>query len=274
MDLWLEDLRSEFDRAFLVDWSQHIRQLNVDLKLSGSDLLVETPRPPEFFWGDLEALQPSQWVAVVSLNPQVYSAKDEAWYQQQDWTPQAYWDYLNRRDLKGFREADYYYTRFARPLVKLAGPALGIVDPVSDEVTILMRRMALFEILPYASRTYVPRPDIASSLVVSDMGCAIAQQAALGAIKHRRPAAVLINGSDAVHVFAAVHQVVWTEQRYPSESNAPKSLRHWEAAYESDTGTVPVFGFPQLRGQSSHNSDVEIQQLASRIAEVVRGRGA
>lgn len=198
------------------------------------------------------------------------SEENEDWYRQQAWDPQSYWDYLNRRDLRGFAEADYYYARFARPLVKLAGAALvGIADPVSNEVAILMRRLALFEILPYASKTYVPRPQDAASMARSDIGCLIAQDAALGAIGHRRPAAVLVNGNDAVHVWKAVHGTEWTELRYRSGTNVAKNLRHWEAWFPSGTHSIPVFGFPQLRTRSSHNSNVEVSQLATRIAEVI-----
>ena len=214
----------------------------------------------------------------MSLNPQLNGAKWDEWYAAQQWDAQSYWDYLNRRDLRSdldgraFQATDYYYPRFARALVTLTGAALGIPDPYSDEVAIAMRRMAFFEILPYASKSYVPRPADAVRLVRTDVGCQMATSAALGAIEHRQPAVVLVNGSDAVHVFEAVHGVAWAEHRYPSASSArPKTVRHFESVLTFPGHSVPVFGFPQLRGMSSHNSNAEVAQLAARIAEVVLG---
>ena len=132
-----------------------------------------------------------------------------------------------------------------------------------------MHRMAFFEILPYASKGYVPRPDTAAEMVLTDPGCQIASQAALGAIEHRRPAAVLVNGNDAVHVFQAVHQIAWTERSYKSRWDSAKTLHHSEGSLTYSGASIPVFGFPQ-RSRSSHNAYVEVDQMGERIAEVVR----
>jgi len=274
VEAWLDELRRDFDDALTRDWRSHVRALNVELGLIGSDALVELDRPPEYFWGDLDALVPGAWVAVVSLNPQITGAEWDEWYDRQRWDAQGYWDYLNRRDLREgldgtpFEPRDYYYARFARPLVKLAGAALRIADPVADEVAIAMRRMAFFEILPFPSKSYVPRPEQAARLAREDPGCLTATRAALGAIRERSPAVVLVNGGDAVHVFGAVHGVQWREMRYASTSRPSKTLRHFEGEIVVGSARVPLIGFPQLRGMSSHNSNPEIEQLAARVAEV------
>lgn len=275
MEPWLDELRRDFDDAFTRDWRLHVRALNTELGLTGSHALVELDRPPEYFWGDLDALVPGNWVAAVSLNPQITSAEWDDWYAAQRWDAQSYWDYLNRRDLRQgldgtpFRAQDYFYPRFARPLVRLARAALGAAAVADDEVDVAMRRMAFFEILPYPSKAYVPRPEQAVRLIRDDPGCRVATRAALGAIRERRPAIVLVNGGDAVHVFGAVHGVEWHERRYSSASRPSKSLRHLEGLLPGPRGGIPVIGFPQLRGMSSHNSNLEIDQLADRVQQVV-----
>ena len=45
-------------------------------------------------------------------------------------------------------------------------------------------------------------------------------------------------------------------------------LRHHESAMTFGGRSVPVFGFPQ-HGMRSHNSNLEVEQLGERIAEVV-----
>ena len=268
MEPWLTDLRAAFDNVFDLDWSTHIAGLNATHHLTGGNTLATGSHPPEFFWGDLEHFTPREWVAVISLNPQMPSEKDEAWYVRQKWSAESYWQYLNRRDFRNEPEEDYYYSTFARPLVKLTGGALGIPNPTDDPVPILMRRMALFEILPYPSKTYVPRPETAVSLVTSDPGCALSSKIARGVIEHARPRIVLVNGNDALAVFDAVWRPRWTEQRYASASRATKTLRHWEGAIDAGGREVPVVGFPQLRTRGGHNSNAEVEQLAARIAEL------
>ncbi len=270
---WPDDARALFDEVYDLDWVAHIRALNTRLGLTGRGKLLEVATTPEFFFGDLDAFRPHEWVAVVSLNPKMMSVEDLAWQASQTWTADSLWQYLTRRDLRGFVERDFYYTKFARPLVILAGAALGIPDPVPDEVSILMRRMGLFETLPYPSDSYVPDAAHALELSRADVGCRVSLGIAMTAISRCPPAAVLVNGNDAVRVFEALAGpgFSWDERRYQSDSKAGKSLRHSEAHISSEDGPVPVFGLPHLRTQSGHNSNVEVAQLARRVAEVVRG---
>jgi hypothetical protein len=268
--MWLDDARALFDAAYQRDWQAHVRMLNAAYRLAGDTALLEVPTTPEFFWGDLAGSSPRQWVAVISLNPQLMSADDLAWQQRQMWTPQSLWAYLNRRDLRGWQPKDFYYTKFARPLAVLTGAAIGDPDPLRDEVGFFMGRVGVFETMPYPSRVYRFSTEEALDLAREDMGCRTSLGIALAAIRGCPPAAVLTNGLRAAEVLTAVAGWQWTERRYPSASRASKTLRHWEGAVESDGGPVPVFGLPHLRTQSSHNSNAEIAQLAGRIAEVVR----
>ena len=269
---WIDEARAMFDAAYQRDWMAHVHALNERLSLTGDALFLEVPTAPEFFWGDLEGFQPREWVAVVSLNPQMMSADDLAWQQGIPWSPDLLWAYLNRRDLLNWKAEDFYYTKFARPLVMLAGAALGVADPLQDEVALLMSRVGLFETAPYPSRVYRLSVEQARELSVDDVGGRTAVAIALAAIRGCPPAAGLTNGLRAAEVFEAVAGGLdWHERRYPSVSKATKTLRHWEGTVESSDGPVPVFGLPHLRTQSGHNSNAEVAQLAARVAEVVRG---
>jgi hypothetical protein len=270
---WVSDARKLFDESYERDWTPHVRDVNERLRLVGDSAFLEVPTAPEFFWGDLAAFVPHEWVAVISLNPQIMSAENLAWQQSQRWNADSLWQYLNRQDLRGFRPEDFYYRRFARPIVTLAEAALGIDDPMRDEVAVLMHRVGLFETVPYPSRVFALSTMQTSELARDDVGCRTALAIALTAIRCCPPAAVFVNGIPATQVFGllAGDAWEWREQRYPSVSNARKWLRHFEGAFESEDGKVPVFGLPHLRTQSSHNSTEEIGQLASRITEVVGG---
>ncbi|MFA7295886.1 MAG: hypothetical protein WC211_01705 [Dehalococcoidia bacterium] len=268
---WIADARAAFDAAYERDWQAHVRALNAAYGLTGDTTLLEVPTTPEFFWGDLGGFRPREWVAVISLNPQLMSADDLVWQQRQPWTPESLWAYLNRRDLREWKPKDFYYTKFARPLVLLAGAAVGDPDPLRDEVGFFMSRVGVFETMPYPSRVYRFSTDDALHLASTDVGCQASLGIALAAIRSCPPAAVLTNGLRAAEVLTAVAGWHWTEQRYPSVSRASKTLRHWEGTVESNDGPVPLFGLPHLRTQSSHNSNAEIAQLAERIAEVVHG---
>lgn len=154
----------------------------------------------------------------------------------------------------------------------LAGAAIGISDPLADEVELFMRRVGVFETAPYPSRTYRLSVEQARALALGDVGCQASIGIALAAIRDCPPAAVFTNGLHAAEVLAAViGGIEWDERRYASASRATKTLRHWEGTFETPHGAVPVFGLPHLRTQSAHNSNLEIGQLADRIAEVVHG---
>lgn len=103
---WLAEARAIFDEAYERDWIAHVRALNARLSLDGDAAFLDVPTTPEFFWGDLDGFRPREWVAVISLNPQLMSPTNLAWQQKQVWSADALWAYLNRRDLRGWELRD------------------------------------------------------------------------------------------------------------------------------------------------------------------------
>jgi len=275
MESWIEDLRSAFGVEFGRDWRQHVADINARLRLSDPYTLHSYPqRPPEFFLGDLESFVPGQWVAVVSLNPG-WSGEWDDWEVAQEWTEQSCWDYLNRRDLRSsldgrpYVDADYATNwTFHRHLARLASAALGIPYRKEDESATVVRRIGFFEIVPYPSRSL--KYGMISELVESDPGSAISLKAAHETISHRLPAAVFVNGYEALDPVAVRFDVELRPDRYESAYKPGKTLEHWEGMISVGGVSVPVFGFRQRGpGPLRHNAYLEWDQLASRVAEVM-----
>ena len=80
---WLADARATFGAAYDRDCQQHVRALNAAYGLTGDAALLDVPTAPEFFWGDLGEFRPREWVAVISLNPQLMSEDSLTWQQHQ-----------------------------------------------------------------------------------------------------------------------------------------------------------------------------------------------
>ena len=69
-DSWLGELRHIHDEHFDYGWREHVRGLNGALGLEGpSGLGLAAPGlPPSWFVGDVEAVEPGEWVLAISLN--------------------------------------------------------------------------------------------------------------------------------------------------------------------------------------------------------------
>lgn len=269
MSDWLTEVRAEFDALFELDWRTRVAYLNKRHGLNGDVAFRSSRWAPEFFYGPLHSFERGRWVAVLSLNPHSASDEDVQWHERQEWTADAYWRFLTRQDLRGFDEDAFFYAPFARRLVLLARAAMRQDLASLDEGAFLMSRMAVFESIPYASRKY--RTGLISELYSQrDVGCLFARHLWYSAVVGCPPAAILVNGNDAVFAFAEIQEGwEWREVRYPSAHRPEKSLRHWEGVLRTPNGaSIPVIGFPQ-RAQGSHNAAVEIEQLASYVQESV-----
>src|SRR5215218_10732868 len=72
---WYSPIREIFDRTFDESWNEHLARFNRRPEIVKSGLEFHLPHqqcPPAWFNGDIEALEPGQWVLVVSLNPHIY----------------------------------------------------------------------------------------------------------------------------------------------------------------------------------------------------------
>ncbi|MGE3960912.1 MAG: hypothetical protein AB7F65_04450 [Dehalococcoidia bacterium] len=265
MPLWVDALRVRHaDLVEEVDWPSHVRGLNERLGLTGRYRLTESRWAPEFFLAALGRLQPRRWLAVVSLNPKEMSAENRSWHEAQLWTPASYWDYLLREDLRGWQVSDFYYRKWAYPLVIMMAELAGDESLLDAPEVSYMYGIGAFELIPFPSHEYASGTFAAME---DDPACRFSRDVALAAIANCPPLAVVANGTDSA---AAVPEwlaldVSPVEHRYESSAKPGKVLRHWQSSIETPYGSVPYAGFPFLRTQSGHNSFEEIRQLAREI---------
>src|SRR4051794_18528744 len=122
---WRSRLRRIHDEAFNRDWDQHLLELNARLGLTGDDTLFPSVagHPPVWFNGDVEVIEPGNWVLVLSLNYQL--AGPDAYGSA--FTPESFWQLWRSHNRQ------YWYARFFRPLVQVASLALGKSIPSEAE---------------------------------------------------------------------------------------------------------------------------------------------
>lgn len=260
MPRWLTELRSIHDEFFTYDWTAHLRSLNARLGLTGRDEFgLPFGLPPAWFVGDVEVLQPDEWVLVLSLN-QARREEDNDWHLAQGYTSQSYWDHwrwLNR---------EWWEPRFYRPLVRLAAGALGADLDQHAEPSFATSRMVFAELCPYPSRQFVIGAAELSELVHDDFGFGVAARVRRLLADDASPALILVNGVAAVDALAVVEgkRVEFEARRYPSVVRDDKELWHVEGEYTTTSGrAVPLIGFPFLRKPRTHNSYAEVDQLAA-----------
>lgn len=251
-----------------VDWSAHVRAINERLGLSGRHAFVESGWAPEFFLASLPRFRPREWLAVVSLNPKEGPAEDREWYEAQRWTSDDHWRYLVREDLRGYKPKDYFYRKWAYPLLVLMHGLTGDDELLASPEEAYCYRVGAFELVPYASHEYAAGTH---RLVGDDVGCEFALEAALTVIRECPPVAIIANGIDAASAVPEHLPLVGplVEHRYGSSYRPGRMLRHWQGEVSLGDERVPYVGFPFLRSQGGHNAFDEIRQLASEI----RARG-
>ena len=263
---WWGQLRCLHDDALRVDWEAHLAALNDRYRLVGKHALHTTDvgLPPAWFNGDVEAIEPGQWVLVVSLNP----GKPPAGFYGNELRRDNAWDFWRRHN-----EGKWFYSRFFKPLAQLAAEALNEDLPKGKEPIFATERMIFVELCPYASNQFALSDDVLTELAETDPGFRTAQRVRDVLIEQARPAFVLINGAAAVRDAELVggERLRWETIRYRSENGLyrgrPKRLWHNQGSYVTPSGVIPTVGFPFLRKPSTHNSDSEIATLARAIRD-------
>lgn len=269
---WVQQLRELHDESFSADrdWAAHLRRLNESLGLRGRrEFATPAPRlPPSWFVGDVEGLEPGNWVLCVGLN-QRRSRHDEAWHTGQNYTPDAYWDYwrlLNR---------NAWYAHYYTPRVRIAAAALGVEIPPTrqQKQEFATTSMVFVELCPYSSEDFWFRDSDLLQLAAEDDGFRIAARIRRILIQRARPAFVLISGNQAVtglehgdredlHLEEPVH--------YQSVRRSEMRLWHREGHFVVGTSRVPAIGCPALRTRSGHNFYDDVDQVGERARVLVR----
>jgi len=258
---WRAALRQLHDDAFEFDWDDHLANLNGRLRLTGR-AAFSTPAPglpPSWFHGDIDALEPRQWILVMSLNPAMVP-DDIPWHESQEYTSESYWNHWR---LLYQRYPELGYTR------RFVDVARGLFQSeIADEAEFSARRLVFVELCPYSSQDVRLSPAQVRQLVDSDPGFRLAAQVRNVLISEGQPAAILINGVPAVQSFEATsgRALRWARSEYPSVDDGAKRLWHNEGFLAGEEPTL-VAGTPFLRGPRTHNSRAELRQLGEQLRE-------
>lgn len=267
---WVEELRALHDQSFEHNWVAHLRALNGDLgAVDRRELATPAPGlPPSWFVGDIEALEPGEWVLFVGLN-QARSRDDEPWHAAQGYTAQTYWDYWR------LLNTNSWYARYYSPRMRLAAAALGggIPGTREEQQEFATANMVFVELCPYSSEQFQFADEDLLRLSATDHGFRTAARIRRILIQSGRPAMVMVSGRQAITVLERAdrdHLVLEDPRRYQSVSQPDKRLWHREGSYATEAYRVPVLAFPFLRTQSTHNSYAEIDQIGDRARVLVR----
>lgn len=267
---WIAKLHRLHTAALAIDWQSHLEDLNAQYGLVGAHALstADDGVPPAWFNGDVEAISGERWILVVSLNP----AKPPPGHYRGMLTPETSWDFWRTHNTQ------WWYTKFFRPLVRLAATALGeeVPDTGQPERIFATKRMVFVELCPYASEEFALDDEILTELGRVDVGFRFAQQVRYILLEEARPSLVLVNGLAAVADFRRMEgDLLRWERRDSSLSPAltrtgkPKLLWHYEGSYQAAYGTIPLAGFKFLRKPGNHNSYAEIAQLGESLQAIV-----
>lgn len=273
---WYGQIRAFHDDHFYDPWEERLTQINARLALREDDVfLTHGPGlPPPWFNGDIEVVQPHQWILVISLNPRLnprsHTAQD--WYRDQRFTPDTYWEHWRQFNTQ------HWYPRFFSPLANLAAGALGIVVEPQAVPRFATDQMLFVELCPYGSQKFGLSRQAVEDLVGSEPGFKIAAEVRRILIEQGQPALILINGTEAVKDFESVEseRIELNTVRYesvdePARGKKRKPLWHKQGYYLAMGRRIPLVGFPFLRGARTHNSHAERRQLESHIREFLGG---
>ncbi len=260
---WIERLRALQRASFGQDWKSNLQRLNDKLGLSDESRfsLVVPAAPPPLYNGDVETIKPGHWALIVSLNHQLGSHDVEP-------TADAQWDYW-----RNFNR-EHWYPRFFRPLTQVASNALGDSVDRTSESEYAASHIIFVELCPYASQRFAVSADSIQDLIDTDEGFKLAAQVTNLLIEEADPAIVMVNGVAAIMGFQSLmrQRLTWNTCGYDSvgggSGGRTKSLWHYEGQL-TGVRAIPAVGFPFLRTRSTHNSNLEVQQLGSLIRRFV-----
>lgn len=243
------------------DWKATADAINSQLGLRGDSALRPSIAglPPIWFQGDVERIQPGEWVLVMSLNHQVASDDEYA-----DVTRDTLWD------LQRLHDRDHWYEAFNGPLARVAATAMGMNPDDIDVAAYASEHVVFTELCPYASKSFALDANTIAHLVKIDPAFQTAAWVRRILLEHARPSLVLVNGSGGLESFAVVYreQFEWQSpaREYlsvddPQPGRLRRRLWHQEGVYRATAGLIPVIGFPFLRKPRTHNSYCELAQL-------------
>lgn len=257
---WIQQLWELHDQSFLVDWADHLDNLNRELDLTGRYELSTPARdyPPSWFVGDVEALEPSRWVLVISLNQKAHDAGE-------GFTPKSYWDhwrYLHRK---------HWYKQFYRPRVRPAATALGVQITPEQEPEFATNRVIFIEMCPYPSHNSRFSGEDFVALTKEDPGFQTAAGVRRILIEEASPALIMVNGVPAIEALEHLDRdrLTLDECRtYQSLTTPTKQLWHREGYFTTGESSVPVIAFP-FRSPKAHYSYRDIGRLGERACVLV-----
>jgi hypothetical protein len=269
MDDWWQPIRDLASRYFTgpeegIGWQQHLLELNLRYGLSGDSALSTFPKPelpPSWFIGDVTIVVPREWVLVFSLNPATDA--DTKFYTDRAWTEVTFWEFL----AKWFTH-EWWNPSFHGSLTSLVMKSLELPFDDRDSLLKFARTHEIFvELCPYASRTWSMAREVLADMLGKDAACRAEAEMASRMIQGGKPKLILVNGNPAVENFELVYgqHLSWNERRYFSGSSPQKRLWHMEGTVTFDEEQIPIVGFPFLRKPRTHNSSVEMDQLAQAI---------
>jgi hypothetical protein len=271
---WYRPVRAIHDEHFYDPWEEHLARLNARYGLQDDDvLLTHGPGlPPPWFNGDIESIEPGQWVLVISLNPKLnprdLKARDR--YCGQGFTPATYWDHWRRFNV------NHWYPRFFSPLATLAAGALGLQLEPGEMPRFAANRMLFIELCPYGSQKFRLPRQVVGALVEQDEGFKLAAEVRRVLIE--RGALILVNGNPAVEDLEAVEgkRLSLTHIGYDSVDTPPLGKRqkrrwHKQGRYVANGLSLPVVGFPFLKAPFRQYSNAELLQLGTHIQQFLRG---
>jgi hypothetical protein len=249
-------------------WPAHLEQLNARYHLSGRDELSILPKaelPPTWFIGDVTKVVPGEWALVFSLNPK--RDKDKEWYftQPWEWNADSFWHFQTTWFAEG-----YWNAMFHGPLTRIVARVLGDAPATSkhEQISFANKHLVFVELCPYASDSFALSPETLVQMRDQDVACQVEAQMTAIMLRDGRPGLILVNGNDATNNFDAVYggSLQWEWLTYASASKPGKML--WDKPGHLTVGdrTIAIAGFPFLRKPATHNSGIEIDQLAERIS--------
>lgn len=202
--VWYQGIRDIHDRHFHDSWEERVDAINRRYDLAGDHMvLTHGPGiPMPWFNGDIEAIEPGNWVLAISLNHQLDRDGIEMLkHQASGISPEEAWWRQRRR-----MNTDRCYGQFFDPLARVAATALGEQLQREDEPEFATNRMIFVEICPYASNRFNMGWRTVAELLASDLGFQLAARVNHLLIHEGDPALVMINGGSAIamvqHLYA------------------------------------------------------------------------
>lgn len=275
---WYQEIRDIHNRHVHDTWQGRIDAINQRYALSGAHKLFtpDPDAPMPWFNGNIEAVEPGNWVLVISLNHYVNpdSLSTSGFDTTGSHTAETYLDHRLTFNTES------WYGKFFGPLAQVAAAALGEQLTREQEPLFATNRMIFVEICPYGSQKFSLSWQTVEELLEKDLGFRRAAEVNRLLVEQGRPALVIVNGARSIDMFAHLYADVLTWRQYcynscdlPKNRRKRKQLRHFCGSLDLGHNVVPVVGFPFLKTPHTHNSNAELALLANHVRQCVEDRG-